>query len=58
MIEEPKITYIDLFCGIGGSHLGLEANGGKCLFASDIDEHCQKVYEANFGIKPFKLPTS
>ena len=43
MIENPKFTYIDLFCGIGGSHLGLEANGGKCLFASDIDEHCQKV---------------
>lgn len=53
MIENPKFTYIDLFCGIGGSHLGLEANGGKCLFASDIDEHCQKVYEANFGIKPY-----
>lgn len=53
MIENPKFTYIDLFCGIGGSHLGLGANGGKCLFASDIDEHCQNVYEANFAIKPY-----
>lgn len=53
MKEEPKFTFIDLFCGIGGSHLGLEANGGKCLFASDIDERCQKVYENNFGMKPY-----
>lgn len=44
--------YIDLFCGIGGFHQAMESLGGKCVFASDIDEDCRKTYERNYGIKP------
>lgn len=52
------ITFIDLFCGIGGFRIGFEqacAKHGltpKCLFSSDIDSHCQTAYEANFGERP------
>ncbi len=52
------ITYIDLFCGIGGfryaSSQAFEKLGikGKCLFSSDIDKFAAASYEANFGEKP------
>lgn len=46
-------SFIDLFCGIGGFHLALSSFGAKCVFASDIDKEACKVYEANFGIKPY-----
>ncbi|MEE1884379.1 DNA (cytosine-5-)-methyltransferase [Pedobacter flavus] len=54
-----NIKFIDLFCGIGGFHiamneacedLNLEAN---CVFASDIDIHCQNSYEDNFKLRPY-----
>lgn len=47
-----QFTFIDLFCGIGGFHQAMESLGGKCVFASDIDEDCRKTYELNYGIKP------
>lgn len=53
-----KARFIDLFCGIGGFHLGAEralAEAGiaaECVFAADIDPHCQNAYEANFGLRP------
>jgi DNA (cytosine-5)-methyltransferase 1 len=53
-----KIKYIDLFCGIGGFHVAMEQAcheagiGSKCVFASDIDVHCQDSYESNFGLRP------
>lgn len=52
------IRYIDLFCGIGGFRVAINqaatANSfvPECVFSSDIDEHCQLAYEANFGDKP------
>lgn len=49
----PKaFTFIDLFAGIGGFHQAMVSLGGKCVFASDIDEDCRKTYELNYGIKP------
>ena len=41
--------FIDLFCGIGGFHLGFENNNFKCVFSSDNNKNCQKVYSNNFG---------
>lgn len=49
-----QLTYIDLFCGIGGfrfaatsaaERLGLSAS---CVFSSDIDPDAQAAYAANF----------
>lgn len=47
-----QFKFIDLFCGIGGFHQAMTSLGGKCVFASDIDEDCRKTYEANYGIAP------
>ena len=44
----PPFTFIELFAGIGGFRLGLEALGGRCLFASEIDPDAVAVYRANF----------
>lgn len=47
-----ELNFIDLFCGVGGFRLGLESVGGKCVFSSDIDENCRKIYFENFGDYP------
>lgn len=47
-----KFKFIDLFAGIGGIRIAFERNGGKCVFTSEFDEQCQKMYEVNFGEKP------
>lgn len=43
-----KITFIDLFAGIGGFHLAFHKLGSKCVFVSEWDEHARKTYEHNF----------
>ena len=45
----PSFTFIDLFAGIGGLHLGFDAIGGECVFTSEWDRFCQLTYHANFG---------
>ena len=44
--------FIDLFAGIGGIRLGLEAVGGTCAFSSEWDADAQDTYETNFGHRP------
>ena len=44
--------FCDLFSGIGGFHLGLSQIGGKCVFASDIDEDANLTYYKNFKFNP------
>lgn len=42
-------SFVDLFSGLGGFRLGLEANQMTCLLSSDINSHASQVYELNFG---------
>lgn len=46
------LTFIDLFCGIGGFHQALNDLGANCILACDIDKDCRINYEENYGIKP------
>lgn len=49
----PKdLTFIDLFCGIGGFHTALSNLSAKCVFASEIDRQTCDVYEDNYGMRP------
>lgn len=41
-------TFIDLFAGIGGFHLGMNRNDFKCVFASEKDHFARKTYTLNF----------
>lgn len=43
----PAFTFMELFSGIGGFGLALEALGGQCLFASEINKNCNQVYMNN-----------
>ena len=45
-------SFIDLFCGIGGIRLGMEAQGFKCVMSSEIDKDCRETYAANFKEAP------
>ena len=47
-----EITFVDLFCGIGGFRLALESLGAKCVFSCDKDRQARKTYQANFGEEP------
>lgn len=51
--QTNDFTFIDLFAGIGGTRLGFEGVGGKCVFTSEWDQFAQKTYFANFGETPF-----
>lgn len=46
------MRFVDLFCGLGGFHLALDALRHKCVFACDIDEDLTALYKKNFGIQP------
>ena len=51
--ENFSFTFIDLFAGMGGFRLAMEAQGGKCVFSSEWNTYAQKTYEANFGEVPY-----
>ncbi len=42
-----KFSFIDLFAGIGGTRLGMEAAGGQCVFTSEWDRFSCQTYRAN-----------
>jgi len=48
-----QFTFCELFAGIGGFRLGLEASDGHCVFASEINKHAAATYKLNFGDSPF-----
>jgi DNA (cytosine-5)-methyltransferase 1 len=43
-----QFTFTDLFAGIGGTRLGFERAGGRCVFTSEHDRFCVKTYRTNF----------
>ena len=58
MVKEKvliMITYIDLFCGIGGFRQGIDRvcknidEEAKCVFACDKDIYAAKIYKLNYG---------
>ena len=51
--ERSKFTFIDLFAGMGGFRLAMQAHGGRCVFSSEWNAYAQKTYFANFGEVPF-----
>ena len=54
VIKHPgEFTSIDLFSGCGGITKGFSLAGVKCIFASDIDENCEKTFTRNFPGTPF-----
>ncbi len=60
--SRKQFTFIDLFAGIGGTRIGFEEAGCKCVFSSEWDRFSQQTYEANFGERPAgditKIPSS
>lgn len=48
-----KLTFIDLFCGIGGIRQGMTDAGFQCVFSCDSDKDCQKTYFENFIDMPY-----
>ncbi len=48
-----KFTFIDLFAGIGGFHLGLAKNGGECLAFSEIAPNAISAYCANLPLESY-----
>ncbi len=46
--EESNFTFIDLFAGIGGFHLGFKSAGGRCVFTSEWDKFSTITYKRNF----------
>lgn len=51
--EHPKFTFIDLFAGVGGFRLAMQAYGGKCVFSSEWDVAAQDTYCRNYGDRPY-----
>lgn len=51
--KDADFTFIDLFAGMGGFRLAMQAQGGKCVFSSEWNKYAQQTYLANFGEIPF-----
>jgi DNA (cytosine-5)-methyltransferase 1 len=49
VLQQSAFTYIELFAGIGGFRVALDAMGGRCVFASEIDRFARDSYAANHG---------
>ena len=47
-MPKKKMTFVDIFAGIGGFHQALERLGCECVCASEIDQYCVNTYKKNF----------
>lgn len=50
---DNALTSMDLFSGCGGLTKGFSMAGIRSIFASDIDENCEKTFKRNFPDVPF-----
>jgi DNA (cytosine-5)-methyltransferase 1 len=50
--SKASFAYVDLFAGMGGFAVALDALEGTCLVASEIDTACQRLYKHNFPRAP------
>jgi DNA (cytosine-5)-methyltransferase 1 len=48
--DSGNFTFIDLFAGIGGTRLGFEAAGGRCVFTAEWNKFARQTYVENFGV--------
>lgn len=51
--KNASFSFIDLFAGIGGIRMAMQANGGECVFSSEWDSSAQQTYFCNYGEAPF-----
>ena len=57
-MQTTTLRSIDLFAGIGGIRLGFDRAFGsqiETVFVSEMDEHAQKTYRANFDVDKFPI---
>jgi DNA (cytosine-5)-methyltransferase 1 len=47
--KRSDFDFIDLFAGIGGFHIGMAANGGRCVYANEWDKYAAQTYSAWTG---------
>ena len=52
MSKNKKLTYIDLFCGIGSFHYSFQKLGWKCVMACDNNKIACENYKKNYNITP------
>ncbi len=51
-VAHPQFRFVDLFAGVGGFHAAMQAFGGRCVYAVEIDKAAAKVYRRNWGYNP------
>ena len=49
--KQKNLTFIDLFAGVGGIHIGF-SKIAKCVYASEIDPSPCETYKLNFPDTP------
>ncbi len=47
-----KLTFVDLFAGVGMARMGMEQAGFECVYTCEFDKHKRKEYEIIHGNEP------